>query len=157
MLVVMGGVSRSDLEPGGVFNGTWTGLVTTENNGGFAGIRTKLLTTPINMDGCKGMQLKVVGDGQSYKFILRDDENWNGVAWSFSFRTVPNKEITIKIPFSDLKPTRFARIMSSNEVFNKSRITAIQLSLSKFEYDGALNAAFREGRFQLTLKEISTF
>ena len=35
--VVMGGASRSDLNPGDFFNGAWTGSVTTANNGGFVG------------------------------------------------------------------------------------------------------------------------
>ena len=40
--VVMGGASRSDLQPGEQFKGIWKGEISTANNGGFAGIRTKV-------------------------------------------------------------------------------------------------------------------
>ena len=39
--VVMGGASKTNLNPGTKFDGVWTGYVTTAQNGGFAGIRTK--------------------------------------------------------------------------------------------------------------------
>lgn len=143
--VVMGGVSKSDLEPGDRFNGTWKGIVTSENNGGFTGVRTKLLKQPFDLSTGKGILLKVKGDGNRYKFILRDDDNWNGIAWSFSFDTAKNSIKEIKIPFSSLKPTRFARTVDSATQIDSSKITAIQLSLSKFEYDGGLNPRFTEG------------
>ena len=71
--VVMGGASRTELAPGGTFDGVWRGVVTTANNGGFAGIRTKLLSPVRDASQCTGMRLKVKGDGQRFKLILRDD------------------------------------------------------------------------------------
>ena len=69
--VVMGGASKTDLEPGQTFNGTWTGFTTTANNGGFSGIRTKLFKRPFDATTCEGIALKLQGDGQRYKLILR--------------------------------------------------------------------------------------
>lgn len=155
--VVMGGVSKTALEPGQAFDGVWKGFVTSANNGGFAGIRTKLLRTPWDLSSCKGIRLRVVGDGNRYKFITRDDEEWNGIAWSYSFDTSRNTETTIQIPFTSLRPTRFARTMPGTLSFNQARVTALQLSLSKFEYDGALNPKFTEGEFLLSIKAIETY
>eukprot|EP01031_Cornospumella_fuschlensis_P036121 gene36121-43804_t len=155
--VVMGGASKTDLEPGQSFTGKWTGIVTTANNGGFAGIRTKFLSKPLDASSCTGLLLKVEGDGQRYKFIARDDDNWNGVAWSKSFDTVQGKTIEVKIPLDSLRPTKFARTVSSLDKVNKAQITALQFSLSKFEYDGALNPTFKEGSFQLIIKSIGTY
>lgn len=155
--VVMGGASKSALEIGGNFNGTWQGFVTTANNGGFAGIRTKLLRKPFDLSTCKGFSLTVVGDGQRYKFIARDDADWNGVAWSFSFDTTKDKLTTIKVPFDSLKPTLFARVLPNIKQYDKSCVTAMQVTLSKFEYDGQLNPKFKEGPFALQIKSISTF
>ena len=42
--VVMGGASESKIASGKDFTGKWEGIVTTANNGGFAGIRTKTLS-----------------------------------------------------------------------------------------------------------------
>ena len=77
--VVMGGASKTDLTPGESFTGAWTGIVTTANNGGFAGIRTKLLSPFRDASSCSGILLKIKGDGQRYKLIARDDEDWNGM------------------------------------------------------------------------------
>ena len=154
--VVMGGASKSDLAPGGKFDGVWSGLVTTANNGGFAGIRTKLFSPFKDASSCRGVILKVKGDGKRFKFIARDDTEWNGIAWSTSFDTTAGKTIDVKIPWSKLIPTRFARTVQTAP-FDTKKMTGIQLSLSKFEYDGGLNPKFSEGPFRLEVEQISFF
>jgi hypothetical protein len=77
--VVMGGVSKTNLNPGETFNGTWTGMVTTANNGGFAGIRTKPFNPIIDISKCSGLILTAIGDGQRYKLIARDSDEFNGI------------------------------------------------------------------------------
>jgi hypothetical protein len=153
----MGGASKSELLPGTKFNGTWSGIVTTANNGGFAGIRTKLFAPHKDASSCRGFVLRVKGDGNRYKFIARDDEEWNGVAWSTSFDTVKGRKMEIKIPFGKLKPTRFARTVAMDRPYDSSSITGVQLSLSKFEYDGGLNPAFTEGPFKLEVEAVGFF
>lgn len=155
--VVMGGASESTIDIGTQFAGIWKGFVTTENNGGFAGIRTKLMSPPLDCSACRGVVLKVKGDGQRYKFIARDDEDWNGVAWSLSFDTRNDKWIEVKIPFTQLKPTKFARTVILPDGYNSKSMSAIQLTLSKFEYDGDLNPSFKEGSFLLELDSVKTF
>jgi hypothetical protein len=155
--VVMGGISRSNLEPGQSFDGNWTGIVTTENNGGFAGIRTKLFQTPYNLSTSTGLILNCLGDGKRYKFIARDDAEWNGIAWSYSFDTNAGKPIKVTIPFDKLLPTKFARSVNIGRKFDKSQLAGIQLSLSKFEYDGALNPKFAEGPFALKILSIEKY
>ena len=155
--VVMGGASKSDLSPGQVFNGKWTGVTTSANNGGFAGIRCKMFDPALDVSSCEGIEFKVTGDGQRYKFIARDDTNWNGIAWSYSFDTKSNKLISIKIPFKKLRPTKFARTVPGNTLFNQASFRGLQFSLSKFEYDGGFNPNFKEGPFSLNIEEIKTY
>lgn len=155
--VVMGGVSKSELEPGQKFNGIWKGFVTSANNGGFTGIRTKLFKQPLDATTSTGIVIKVKGDGNRYKFILRDDNDWNGVAWSTSFDTTKNSMKAIKLPFNSFKPTRFARVLDGDKKYNKKNMTAMQISLSKFEYDGGLNPKFKEGDFELTIDSIALY
>jgi hypothetical protein len=154
--VVMGGVSKSDLSPGEEFKGTWTGYVTSANNGGFAGIRTRLLPQPLDMTSCRGFALRVKGDGNRYKFIIRDDDSWNGVAWSFSYDTIPNKEIEVKVPLSSFTPTKFAKSIEGMRL-NAINICAFQMTHSKFEYDGKLNPKYKDGPFRLEIISIGTF
>eukprot|EP01035_Chromulina_nebulosa_P021035 gene21035-27261_t len=155
--VVMGGVSKSDINPGDQFNGSWTGFVTSANNGGFAGIRTKSFNPPKDLSSSRGIVVKVRGDGNRYKFIARDNDEWNGIAWSYSFDTQTGKSTEIKIPFSGLLPTKYARTVDGSALFDSKSLRAIQFSLSKFEYNGGLNPKFKEGDFNLNIESIRTF
>lgn len=153
--VVMGGASKSELSvrSDGL---RWSGEVTTANNGGFTGCRTKALNPPLDLSGCKGIVLRVRADGFRYKCILRDSADWNGVAWTASFDT-PKGAASIKLPFSKFVPTQYARTLPRSPPLKTDSIAALQLSLSKFEYDGGLNPTFREGSFDFTLVDVQTF
>lgn len=154
---VMGGVSETTSLLDGLFSGEFSGITRTENNGGFAGIRTKLFDVAKNIEQCTGFELKVKGDGQRYKFIARDDTDWNGTAWSFSFDTKKDETITVRVPVSDLKPTKFARILRGGPAFNRKNLTCVQISLSKFEYEGELNPSFNVGPFCLNVESIGVY
>ena len=84
--VVMGGVSQSSfaITPAGI--GKFQGEVSTENNGGFAGVRSKALTPALQLGSFQGLKLRVKGDGSRYKFIVRDSYDWNGCAALHSLR-----------------------------------------------------------------------
>ncbi len=151
--VVMGGVSETNLTPGR-FQGKFEGVVRTERNGGFAGIRTKLFSTPLNAKGSSGFRIIVRGDGQRYKFIARDSPEWNGIAWSKSFDTEKGRETTHVIKFSDLVPTKFARAVPDAGKFKQDMLSGLQITLSKFEYDSGLNPKFSPGPFQLNIGRI---
>lgn len=98
--VVMGGASESKISLGTSFKGKWVGFVTSANNGGFAGIRTRQIEPRLDLSRCKGVVIKVVGDGQRYKFIVRDESEWNGIAWSTSFDTKKDKTTEVKMLFA---------------------------------------------------------
>jgi len=154
--VVMGGVSKSDIDSSN-FRGEWRGFVTSANNGGFAGIRSKLFEPPRDCSSARGILLTVKGDGNRFKFIARDDPEWNGTAWTFAFDTVKDRIIEVKVPFDKLIPTKFARRVSLGRTFNREQLNGIQLTLSKFEFDGALNPRFTEGSFSLDLESVKLF
>lgn len=148
--VVMGGRSESAWN-----GGRWAGFVTTASNGGFAGVRSRNFL--IDASGVQGLTLSLVGDGNRFKFICRDSDDFNGVAWSTSFDTVKDREVDVKVKFSDLIPTKFARTVQGGATFNRKTLRAIQFTFTKFEYDGGLNSKFREGPFQLDVKKITFF
>lgn len=154
--VVMGGVSQSSIqlsENAALF----TGNVSTDNSGGFVSVRTKNFETPLNLSAYQGIELRVKGDGNRYKFFLRTDPKWDGVAYSYSFDTEPNTWITVSIPFNSLTPVFRAKTMDFAERLDTSKISSFQLMLSKFEYDKELNPKFTPGGFSLQVESIKAY
>ncbi|MBE9210373.1 CIA30 family protein [Nostoc sp. LEGE 06077] len=154
--VVMGGVSSSNIqltENTAVFAGN----VSTANSGGFASVRTKNFDPPFNLSGYAGVELRVKGDGQRYKIFLRPDATWDGLGYSYSFDTVANTWINIRIPFAELTPVFRAKTVKDAPPLDASGISSFQLMLSKFEYDGALNPKFTPGGFSLQIESIKAY
>lgn len=161
--VVMGGISESgfairqgageDGGPCGVFGGN----VTSANNGGFASVRTRNLEPPLDLSGADGLELRVKGNGLRYKLILRCDNGWDTVGYTGYFDTQPGGWQTARIPFKDFKPVFRAKTVTNMAPLNTANICSLQLMLSKFEQDGALNPTFREGAFELPLQRVSAY
>ena len=154
--VVMGGVSASGIRMGDGA-AVFSGLVSTDNSGGFASVRTRNLQPPLQLSRFDGILLRVKGDGQRYKFLIRDDRQWDGMAYGFSFDTVNNEWIDVRIPFAGLIPVMRAKTVPNVGPVNAASISALQVMLSKFEYDGALNPKFQAGEFRLEIESISAY
>ncbi|NMF82784.1 CIA30 family protein [Nodosilinea sp. P-1105] len=154
--VVMGGVSDSGFQAG---DGAarFTGTVSTENSGGFASIRTRNFDPPLNLATYRGIELRVQGDGQRYKFFLRDRDGWDAIAYGYSFDTTPNEWVTVQIPFTELTPVFRAKTQPEAQPLDPGNIRSLQLMLSKFEYDKALNPHFTPGPFCLVVQTIAAF
>lgn len=121
--VVMGGCSQSNLtiQPdrgdqspfAAVFRfvslsffcdaGCCSGNITSANNGGFASVRTKNFDPSLDLTGYDGIKLKVKGDGQRYKFMLRTTSDWDSVSFCKSFDTGESWQ-EVKLPFSEFAP-----------------------------------------------------
>ncbi|GFR44551.1 hypothetical protein Agub_g5822 [Astrephomene gubernaculifera] len=163
--VVMGGVSRSDMRQeegageGGEAAWVFSGNVSTDNFGGFASVRTRNLDPPLDLSPYEGIELRLYGDGQRYKFILRPDANWDGIAYCASFDTAPGTWQTLRLPFAAFTPVFRARTLSPGQAapLDPAAISSVQIMLSKFEYDGQLNPSFRRGEFRLPLSYITTY
>lgn len=154
--VVMGGVSTSGIrQEGGA--ALFTGNVSTANSGGFASVRTRNFEPPLNLAGCTGLQLRLKGDGNRYKFLVRDEDTWDSIAYTHSFDTVADEWITVQVPFSQLIPVFRAKTVNTARPVDIAQIRSLQLMLSKFEYDGALNPHFSAGEFQLRVQTISVY
>ncbi len=154
--IVMGGTSESSLR---LTDNTalFTGNVSTANSGGFASVRTRNFDETIDLTGFEGIELRVKGDGKRYKFIIRSEAKWDGIGYCYSFDTVYNVWITVRIPFDRLIPVFRAKTVKDGSKLDKSSISSLQLMLSKFEYDGALNPKFSPGFFQLQLESIKAY
>lgn len=87
---------------------------------------------------------------------MRDNTDWNGIGWTYIFPTNKRGVTTVKLPFKDAVPTQYAKVVSGTE-FNPASIQALQLTYSKFEYDGGINPTFKPESFDVSVKEISLF
>lgn len=152
--VVMGGASESGLQQEGAI-AVFTGNVSTANSGGFASVRTRNFEPPLNLSRYSQFELRLRGDGQRYKFLVRCENRWDGVAYSYSFNTVQGEWLTLQIPFIELIPVFRAKTVRDGGQLDAERVTSVQLMLSKFEYDGALNPSFSPGTFRLEVESIA--
>ncbi len=154
--VVMGGVSASALQqsPEGA---RFAGYVSTENSGGFASVRTRNFEPPLDLSAYGGLELTVQGDGQRYKFLVRDGDSWDSVAFASGFDTIAGEWQTVRLPFSEMIPVFRAKTLNPAPTLKRDRIRSLQLMLSKFEYDGVLNPHFQPGAFQLLVQSIGVY
>lgn len=96
---VMGGVSNGEMI--GTEDGLrFQGFLSLENNGGFASVRRFL---DHNLQGVRGVRLRVRGDGRIYQMRIRQDESYDNVAWRLEFATNGEWQ-TIELPFEDFDP-----------------------------------------------------
>ncbi|MGB3496561.1 MAG: CIA30 family protein [Elainellaceae cyanobacterium] len=154
--VVMGGVSQSNMVSADN-SALFTGSVSTANSGGFASVRTRNFDPPLDLSDYSGIELRLKGDGNRYKFILRDESRWDGVGYSTSFDTVADTWITVHIPFAELVPVFRARTVEDGQQISSGQVRAFQVMLSKFEYNGDLNPTFEPGEFKLFIETIQAY
>lgn len=153
--VVMGGVSESGIRLADGF-ALFSGNVSTDNSGGFASVRTRNFEPSFNLSNYRGIELRVKGDGQRYKLFIRTEMKWDGVGYAYSFDTLADEWMTIQVPFQDLVPIFRAKTVNDAPL-DTTQICSLQLMLSKFEYDKALNPRFKPGLFSLGITSISAY
>jgi Complex I intermediate-associated protein 30 (CIA30) len=153
--VVMGGVSESGIRLADGY-ALFSGNVSTDNSGGFASVRTRNFEPSFNLSNYHGIELRVKGDGQRYKLFVRTETRWDGVGYAYSFDTIADEWITIQVPFQDLVPIFRAKTVNDAPL-DTTQICSLQLMLSKFEYDKALNPRFTPGLFALQVESISAY
>lgn len=160
--VVMGGASSSGFDNE---TGRWTGTVTSANNGGFVGVRTKPFEPALDMSKCQGIEFRLrEGNGRRYKAVVRDSTEFNGVCWSSTF-DAPRKGLlgggnggggSVRLPFARNIPTIFANTVSG-KTFQAGNVVGIQLVYSKFEFEGELNPNFELGDFSIQVLEVKAY
>jgi monofunctional biosynthetic peptidoglycan transglycosylase len=94
---VMGGISQSGIELTPIATAIFSGQLSLENNGGFTSIRRR--AENYSLEGCTGVMLKVKGDGRTYQFRVKTDEQYDGIAYRTLFATDARQWQTIILPF----------------------------------------------------------
>ena len=114
--VVMGGVSAGRLEATGNDTVAFTGLVSLNNNGGFASVRSR--PGKHDLGGYSGLELRFRGDGRRYKINLKTDLRADGILYRAVFETREDEWQALRLPFEDFLPTfrgRFASKLPGSE------------------------------------------
>ncbi|AUC14968.1 hypothetical protein BTO06_07380 [Tenacibaculum sp. SZ-18] len=127
---VMGGISSSQIYLNDAGNGVFTGMVSTDNNGGFAMTRY-----PLSVDfnsSSKFIELRVKGDNKKYQLRLKSNRYQR--YWHIqTFKTSNTWEI-IKIPLEDFYASfRGYRLDIDNFSGNKIKEIAILIGNKKDE------------------------
>ena len=154
--VVMGGASSSRFDSK---TGQWMGQVTDANNGGFIGIRSTPSNLQLDFSKCRGIEVQMKSNknkNQRLKIGLRDNAEFNGLVWNTSV-DIPGFSNRIRIPFDKLIPTQFAQVVKDAPSFDKTKVSAFQLTYTKFEYNGKLNSKFQVGDVDIQVEEIRAY
>jgi monofunctional biosynthetic peptidoglycan transglycosylase len=142
--VVMGGVSSSRFvveKPG---TAVFSGVVSLENNGGFASANMK--PAQFDVSDYDGIRFRVKGDGKSYKITLKNDGAFNGFSYRFEFTSKDGEWLTVDAPFSSFVPKFMGETTSAPPV-DRARIKTF----------GFLIADKQNGPFRLEIDWIGAY
>ncbi len=142
---VMGGLSGSRFVLSDSNTAVFSGIVSLENNGGFASVRTRAMQ--FHLDGFKGILIRVKGDGKTYQFRLRTSNRMDGAAYRHHFETKENQWQTIAIPFDEFVPVFRGRILRNADPVSPKDIQQLGIMVSDNQ----------TGEFQLEIQWIKSY
>ena len=125
---VMGGVSTSQfqlLTNGGAI---FSGVVSLENNGGFASIRSSPVRE--NLNGCDAFVLRVRGDGRRYKFTVRTETGFNAPNYQAEFATKRGEWMEHRLAFKDFVPTFRGSVLTDLPPLSAAKIASLGVLIS---------------------------
>jgi len=126
---VMGGISEGRFKINIDQTADFWGMVSLENNGGFASVRA-LLNKPASGDFGK-IVLRVKGDGKRYSFRIRTDVNFDGVAYASTFATKKDEWTEHEFVPADFTPTFRGQILQNVTQLNETQIRQIGFLISE--------------------------
>ena len=142
---VMGGLSKSEIVYTDGNTAIFRGIVSLENNGGFASTRT--IPRSYELDGHDGILIRVKGDGKKYQFRVRTNDRFDGISYRYQFTTKLNTWMIIDIPFHECVPVFRGRILRDVETILPEEIQQL----------GFLISNKQAGKFQLEIDWIKAY
>ena len=143
--VVMGGLSSSEFLFTEKGTAIFKGIVSLDNNGGFASVRS--FSHKYNLSDFDGILLIVKGDGKRYSFRIRIDDSYDGISYQMPFETKKDDWIRIKIPFQQLRATYRGQEVPNAPPMDPAKIRRIGLLISEKQ----------EGPFRLEIERIGAY
>jgi NADH dehydrogenase [ubiquinone] 1 alpha subcomplex assembly factor 1 len=140
--VVMGGVSKSALQPSSPGVACFRGVVSRDYGGGFASVRTE--PRKWNTAGAQAFAVRCRGDGRQYKFTVRTDDGLDGVQYQARFAPPRGEWTTVVIPVTEFAASFRGRQVPGAQPLDPARIRQLGLMISDQQ----------EGPFELLLEWI---
>ena len=137
---VMGGASQSAMQVTDQGIGEFSGMLSLENNGGFASVRTAISDS--DLSDFLGVELRIKGDGRPYQLRFRTDDRFDGMAYRTIFTVPAGQWTTISLPFSGFEPTFRGRVMTNQPALNTKALKQLIFLLADKE----------EGPFKLEIE-----
>lgn len=140
---VMGGVSSSEMvvEEG---HASFRGLVSFDNNGGFASVRSRPQVR--DLSAFDGLVLRVRSDGKNYGFRIRTSASFDGVSYQVPLSPPPGEWTDVTIPFVDFVPVWRGRPVADHPPLDPAVVTTFGLIVSR-----------QEGPFRVDIASIRAF
>lgn len=129
---VMGGISKSAFETNQNNTAKFSGVLSPENNGGFASYRT--LVKESLPEGFAGVTLRFLGDGNQYNIRFRTHQNFDGFSYSATFKSEPGQWTETNIPFEDFVPTFRGRLLENKPQLESKDIKQIGILISDKQF-----------------------
>ena len=142
---VMGGISNSTIYLSDTGTAVFNGVVSLENNGGFASSRT--MPRSYELGDYTGLLIRLLGDGKQYQVRVRSDDRFDGISYRYRFSTQPDTWTTIRIPFSALVPVFRGQTLKDKPPIAPDEIQQI----------GFLIADKQAGQFRLEIDWIKAY
>lgn len=142
---VMGGVSAGTMVHQEGEGAVFRGVVSLENNGGFASVRS--LPGTYDLSGFEGITLHVKGDGKTYKLQLKTTAAFDGVQYQARFQAPDDAWTRLLIPFSAFVPTFRGRILSDADPLDPGHIATVGFMISDRQ----------EGPFSLSVARVGVY
>ena len=142
---VMGGVSSSRISIVENKAALFQGVVSLENYGGFASMRTH--PRDYEIAGYTGLMIRVKGDKKNYRLRLRTDSSHEGVAYQAHFSTEADRWILVRLPFDAFTPVYRGRIIED----------APPLDITAVRRIGFMIADKQEGPFRLEIEWVKAY
>jgi monofunctional biosynthetic peptidoglycan transglycosylase len=143
--VVMGGISSGGMEITEDGSMLFEGVVSLENNGGFASIRSE--SRKWDLGAYDGIVIRFRGDGKSYKLNLKTDSAFDGIMYRVSFDTKEGEWQELRFPFTEFMATFRGRAVPEAPPLDPARIASV----------GFLISDKQEGPFRLELGWIGAY
>jgi len=126
---VMGGVSTSRFQilPSG--GAVFSGVVSLENNGGFASVRSSPACH--DLTGCRCFVIRLRGEGRHYKFTARTETGFDAPLYQCGFETTRGEWEEHRLAFKEFVPTFRGRILTDVPRLNPGKVTSVGFLISE--------------------------
>ena len=126
---VMGGISDGSMIVSDGGYGEFSGTVRLDNGGGFASVKADL--PKLDVSGYQGVELRVLGDGRTYKVGLRTSTDRQSVVYQHGFVPETEQWGRVQLLFKDFIPTWRGRSINDAPPLDLHNLRSVSLFVSE--------------------------